>query len=144
MIIPAERLFELANLCILPAWLLLMLAPQWHRTRSLVTSGNYSMAYAVLYLVILALNINIEQFSFSTLQNVQQLFADSNILLAGWIHYLAFDLLIGAWISKDASALKINHFALIPVLALTFYLGPVGYLTYRLIKYIKLLRADAV
>jgi len=143
MMITPEHIFEFANLMILPAWLMLIIAPQWRWTRSLVMTGNYSLAYAVLYIVIIIMNFDVETFNFSTLKNVQMLFSNSHILLAGWVHYLAFDLLIGAWITKDANKVNINHLYIIPVLIFTFYLGPVGYLAYCVTRCFKLLKAKA-
>ena len=61
---------------------------------------------------------------------VAQLFSHRWALLAGWIHFLAFDLFVGSWIAADGSARGIRHLALVPVLLLTFLLGPLGFLAY--------------
>ena len=39
---------------------------------------------------------------FGSLADVATLFGKPELLLAGWIHYLAFDLFIGAWEVRDA------------------------------------------
>jgi hypothetical protein len=56
------------------------------------------------------------------------------MLLAGWIHYLAFDLFIGSWEVRDAQRLGLNHLLVIPCLALTFLFGPIGLMLYFLIR----------
>ena len=56
--------------------------------------------------------------------------ADPWLLLAGWIHYLAFDLLVGAWEARDARERGIPHLFVVPSLILTFLFGPAGWLLY--------------
>jgi hypothetical protein len=46
------------------------------------------------------------------------------------VHYLCFDLAIGAWEARDARRRGVPHLALIPCLAATFMLGPLGLLLY--------------
>jgi hypothetical protein len=53
------------------------------------------------------------------------------MLLAGWLHYLAFDLLIGNREVQDARERGVPHFLVVPCLALTFLFGPAGWLLYR-------------
>lgn len=52
------------------------------------------------------------------------------LLLAGWVHYLAFDLFIGSWEVRDAQRHGLSHLLVVPCLALTFLFGPVGLLLY--------------
>ena len=52
------------------------------------------------------------------------------MLLAGWIHYLAFDFLVGRVVLADAQRRGIHHLLVVPCLLLTFMLGPTGYLVY--------------
>lgn len=137
MSITADHIFEIVNTLILPAWLMLMFAPQWQWTKKIVISGCYSLTFAIVYLLLIIFYFDINNFNFSTLENVKQVFTNDYFLLAGWVHYLAFDLLIGAWIVKDSKENNIHSKILIPVLAFTFYLGPVGYIFYRMYKFIR-------
>jgi hypothetical protein len=56
------------------------------------------------------------------------------LLLAGWIHYLAFDLFVGSWEARDARQRGVPHLALVPCLALTFLFGPAGWLLYGAVR----------
>ena len=67
---------------------------------------------------------------FSSLAGVRALFADDGVLLAGWLHYLAFDLFLGAWICRRAAAEGMNPWLLRLCLPPTFLLGPVGLLLF--------------
>jgi Domain of unknown function (DUF4281) len=72
---------------------------------------------------------------FGTLDEVATLFRAPGVLLAGWVHYLAFDLFIGRWILDDALARADGTSAarralLLPVLLLTFLFGPAGLLAW--------------
>ena len=64
------------------------------------------------------------------------LFSGKPLLAAagGWVHYLAFDLFIGAWQVRDARVQGISHLLVIPCLQLTFLFGPAGLLLYFLIR----------
>jgi hypothetical protein len=68
------------------------------------------------------------------LADVRALFSNDFLLLAGWIHYLAFDLFIGSWEVRDARRLGIHHLTVVPCLVLTFMLGPVGLLLYLALR----------
>ncbi|MFT4720908.1 MAG: hypothetical protein ACI9SB_002081 [Candidatus Azotimanducaceae bacterium] len=68
--------------------------------------------------------------SFTSLQAVMTLFTSPYAALAGWIHYLAFDLFLGVWQVRDAQRRRVNHFAVISCLILTFLAGPAGLLLY--------------
>ncbi len=65
-------------------------------------------------------------------------------MLAGWIHYLAFDLFVGSWEVSDARANGIHHLLVVPCLLATFMAGPIGLALYFAIKYAsRALRAGA-
>jgi hypothetical protein len=70
---------------------------------------------------------------------VRQLFANDWALLAGWMHwmhYLAFDLFVGAWIAAETERANLSRLVLIPVLPLTFLFGPTGLLLFHVIRLI--------
>jgi hypothetical protein len=71
---------------------------------------------------------------FGSLQEVTVLFSNPNLLLAGWIHYLAFDLFVGAWEVRDAQRQGIHHLLVIPCLFATLMAGPAGLALYWLVR----------
>jgi hypothetical protein len=55
--------------------------------------------------------------------------------LVGWVHYLVFDLFVGAWEVRDARRREIPHLAVVPCLVVTLMLGPVGLLAYLTLRF---------
>ena len=143
MLPSADNLFIIMNQFALTGWVLLIVLPNWKFTRWLVQSGAASLALCVVYLVLLIGFAPEANGGFSSLAGVRNLFSQPYILLAGWVHYLAFDLFIGAWISRDARALQISHWLLIPVLGLTFLFGPAGLLAYFVLRGVLLQRRQS-
>ena len=97
----------------------------------LVTGTVVPVAFAVLYAVVIAQHLGRGEGNFNSLAGVAALFANPWNLLAGWVHYLAFDLLTGVWETRDAAKRGIPHWMVIPCLLLTFMLGPAGWLLYQ-------------
>jgi hypothetical protein len=71
---------------------------------------------------------------FGSIAEVRALFANDAALAAGWLHYLAFDLFVGAWIVRDGLETRVPRLLLIPCLALTFLFGPSGLLLYLVLR----------
>ena len=71
---------------------------------------------------------------FGSLAQVEALFGVRELLLAGWLHYLAFDLFVGGWIATRAAELRLSSWLLVPMLALTFMFGPAGLLAYAVVR----------
>jgi len=74
---------------------------------------------------------------FGSLSSVMTLFTQEEAALAGWIHYLAFDLLVGMWMLDQNKKLGIHKAIMAPCLALTFMLGPIGFLVFMIVKTLK-------
>jgi hypothetical protein len=85
---------------------------------------------AAVYLIVMLTNLGAGEGDFMSLAGVGSLFANPWILTAGWIHYLAFDLFIGAWEVRDSQRRRIRHGYVLPCLVFTFLLGPIGLLMY--------------
>lgn len=133
----AYSLFNFLNTLVLIPWLLMILAPYWKWTKALVNSYLVPLILSLVYALLIFINFGAINFAdFGSLQGILKLFknADAWTMSAAWYHYLAFDLLVGTWISNDALSRKINHFLVIPCLFLTFMLGPVGFLFYQLVR----------
>jgi hypothetical protein len=129
-----EQLFSIANTIALLSWLLLAVLPGRRWVTDVMTGKVIPMVFAGLYVVIVAMMLRGAEGGFSTLSGVASLFANRWLLLAGWVHYLAFDLLIGTWEARDARERGLPHLLLIPCLFFTFLLGPAGWLLYMAVR----------
>lgn len=127
---PPETLFPAANMLAMAGWAALLVAPRNRIvTRHLAGLGIpalLSAAYAALF----ALHAPGAEGGFSSLAGVRALFADDGVLLAGWLHYLAFDLFLGACTCRRGAAEGMNPWLLRLRLPPTFLLGPVGLLLF--------------
>ncbi|CAM5200527.1 hypothetical protein BTHI11S_04771 [Bosea thiooxidans] len=132
-VLTLDAAFSSAGQLAMSGWLLLIVAPRW-RIGLTIAGIVVPVLLSIGYLVLIAVNWHDAQGGFSSLDDVASLFAARPLLLAGWVHYLAFDLLIGAWLLRSAQREGVPHAAMIPVLALTFLFGPAGYLLYQLIQ----------
>jgi Domain of unknown function (DUF4281) len=124
-------LFQLASAIALIGWLAIIILPNWQHTTNVTL--NMVAALAVLYLYLLFAKIpGIEKTrgSFSSLGGVIALFKSPKVMLAGWIHFLAFDLMVALYIRADAPLHGIQHLWLIPIYLLTLMFGPAGLLAY--------------
>ncbi len=136
-----EQIFAAANLIALLSWILLAVAPRWALTRRLLMSGGIPLLLAVAYAVLIAAFFGNSEGGFGSLSGVMKLFTNEWAVLAGWIHYLAFDLLVGIWEVNDAQSKGISHWLVLPCLFFTFMLGPIGFLMYFILRAI--LREEA-
>ena len=128
-----DFLFSLANPAALLGWALLVLAPRWRGTRAVVLSGALPLLLAATYAALIGAHYvgpHGGEGGFGSLDEVAALFRDRWALLAGWVHYLCFDMWTGAWELRDAQRRGVPHGLLVPCLALTFLFGPVGLLLY--------------
>jgi len=128
-----EAVFSACNLMAMAGWLALLVAPRSRRV--VVLAGTViPLTLAAIYLTLFALHARGSQGGFSSLAAVAQLFENRWLLLAGWVHYLAFDLFIGSWETRDAMARGVARLWLAPCLVLTFMLGPIGLLCYHVVR----------
>lgn len=125
-----ERVFSLCNTAALAGWIVLALAPRRRWASAFVSGLLLPGLLALVYAVLIAVNLGAGHGGFGRLAAVAALFANPWLLLAGWVHYLAFDLFIGSWEARDAARSGVPHWLLLPCLALTFLLGPLGLLAY--------------
>ena len=130
-----ETLFSLCNGLALVGWLLLVFLPHWRWTAQLVLSGLIPLLLATVYLVLIVAFFGRTEGGFGSLAQVALLFKQPYAILAGWVHYLAFDLFVGAWETRDSQRLGISRWLAIPCLVLTFLLGPIGLLGYHVIRW---------
>ncbi len=133
----AEHLFSFANLVALSGWLLLAVFPRPRWSASLVAGVVIPAVLAIGYLALVATHFGNSKGDFQSLAGVATLFSDPYVLLAGWVHYLAFDLFIGGYEVRDSQRHGISHFIVLPCLFFTFMFGPIGFLLYLVVRVVK-------
>jgi len=132
-----ERVFSVASAIAAVGWLFLIVVPK--RPLPLHVAGVFfPLLLALMYFYFIAMHIRGAEGGFGSLADVAMLFQRRELLLAGWIHYLCFDLFIGAWEVRDSQRHGIPHLVVIPCLVMTFMLGPIGLLFYFAIRSAKL------
>lgn len=129
----AEQLFSILNLVTVAAWLPLVFLPRRRWATTLLPVAVPS-ALATIYVALVIATLTQGEGGFSSLTAVRTLFDNDWGLLAGWTHYLAFDLFIGGWEVRDAQRRGVPHLLVVPALVLTFLFGPAGFLIYLAVR----------
>ena len=132
-----QQVFSTANAVALLAWIMLAVLPGRPWVTKMITTKVVPSLFAVLYTAIALSLFGRTSGGFSTLAGVGMLFSNPWLLLAGWVHYLAFDLLVGSWELQDAREHGISHLLVLPCLALTFLFGPAGWLLYTILRSVR-------
>ncbi len=129
-----ELLFSVAGVLAMVGWLVLLASPfipEWSdKIAGLVIPIFMSLGYVVLSVFFSSGGDG----GFGSLADVAKLFSHQEALLAGWVHFLAFDLLIGAWICRTARQERLSFWLVIPCLPLTFLFGPAGFLAFSVAR----------
>jgi hypothetical protein len=129
-----DLLFKICNSIAPLGWLLMIIAPKWRWTKTIVVSGIFPLLLGIVYVVLIVLFFGKDEGDFNSLQGVMKLFTSPWGVTAGWIHYLAFDMFIGSWELSNSQKHGISHWAMIPCLLLTFFFGPIGLIIYYLVR----------
>ena len=133
-----DSVFQICSTLAMLGWIvLLLLSPFWFSFDKFLI-GVIITLFAIVYAWLIFQVFTPGDFEkFGSLDGVMELFTNKTAVTAGWVHYLAFDLMVGIWIKKNGLKYNIHHLLLVPCLLLTFMLGPIGLLLYLLIRFIK-------
>lgn len=137
-----DQAFQFANTLALAGWITLLASPLIPRWSDRVAGLAIPLLLATGYTAIVLAFWSRGEGGFDTLDNVAALFRSRELLLAGWVHYLAFDLFVGAWEVRTARREVISFIFVIPCLVLTFLFGPVGLLLFSAIRLARTGRAS--
>jgi len=102
-----RRAYTVINGSSAPIWLAMILAPRSRVTRWLVQRASFLfVGLGVGYDVLLASGVahSGEVVDFRDPDSVRAALSSPDFFLAGWAHYIAFDLFVGRWIWEDALA----------------------------------------
>ena len=122
----AGALFSIANNVALVGWAMLIFLPRRYDLIFMFPQYLIPFSISVLYAALIMTNFFTVEGGFGSIGEVRSLFQNDYVLVAGWAHYLAFDLFIGAWIARQADRLGIPRLIQAVLLLATFMFGPMG------------------
>lgn len=140
----AETLFSVTNALTSIGWLCLLASPLLPRLADVAAGVVIPLMLSVIYASLIMAFWTRAEGGFDTLPNVMLLFTDEEVALAGWTHFLAFDLFIGAWIVRTARREGVAFLLVAPCLVFTFLLGPIGFLLFSALRAARALRPNRV
>ena len=132
-----QTFFQVTNTIALLAWIALVVFPSRRLISSVVCATVVPAILACGYAGLIGWQIvsgGPTPTDLSTIDGLQQLFSDDWVFAAAWTHYLVFDMVVGAWIARDAVRLGIPWPLRSLALTLTFLAGPVGFLLHVLAR----------
>lgn len=125
--IPYETVFSMAGNAAMLGWFILIFLPRRFDLLFAIPQYVIPFGLGLVYAgLILPTIYTIEGGGFGSLAQVRALFGNDATLLAGWIHYLAFDLFIGAWIARRSDEIGLPRIVQAPILIATLMFGPMG------------------
>ena len=135
-----ENIYLWINVCIVPFWLMLIIIPNSSFTQIFVNSIVLPLILATTYVYLLYQAITIDEpildiFKlFLSLDNLYTVFATESFLIVFWIHFVALNLFLGSWVSRDAVKYNISRGLAFTPLILIYFSGPLGLVLYWLIR----------
>lgn len=123
-----ETLFQIANPAAMAGWAILMLAPRRWKALGHVARTALPLALSALYAALVLAYFAEAGGGYGSLAEVRTLFAHNHVLVAGWVHFLAFDLMIGALMADRMDRVGVHRALQAPVLLSIFLFGPLGVL----------------
>ncbi len=127
-------LFTAGNVLAVVGWLALVVLPGRPVVVDRLVGLGIPALLGLAYAGLMAAYFADAEGGFSSIAAVRALFQSDALLVAGWLHYLAFDLFVGAWQVRTARAEGIPHLLVVPCLFLTFLFGPVGFLAFLALR----------
>lgn len=133
-----DTIFKITCIIAAIGWIILIvISPFWPKYDKILV-GVIICILAIAYTTLNFANFDPDILShFSSLDGIYSLFKNPALLLAGWVHFLVFDLMVAVWIKKNSVRHGIKHGWLIPALIFTCLLAPFGFLIYILTRWLK-------
>jgi Domain of unknown function (DUF4281) len=132
----ADAAFGLSSSIAMAGWVILIIGTVLSNAviRDILAGTVIPTMLSVFYTAIIAIHWWTSPGGFDRLPAVAALLKSDWMLLAAWMHFLAFDLFVGAWCARDAHVRGLPRILLLPVLPLTFMFGPGGLLLWLMIR----------
>ena len=135
-----ENIYLWTNFGILPLWIMLIMIPNSKFTQFFVNSIIVPLILSATYTYIIYQAILMDEPIFDffklylSLDNLYILFATESFLLVFWLHFLALNLFLGSWISRDGIKYNMPRSLVFVPLILVYLAGPLGLVLYWIIR----------
>ena len=135
-----ENIYLWTNFGILPFWLMLIILPNSKFTQFFVNSIILPLILSTVYIYIIYQIILLDEPIFDvfklylSLDNLYTVFATESFLLVFWLHFLALNLFLGTWISRDGVKYNMSRGLVSVPLILVYFTGPLGLVLYWIIR----------
>ena len=140
-----SAIFTLTNVVAFGGWAMLAFLPRRPAVYSIILFGCVAMlcvAYTAMFVGLFGGLVDpvrvggapAPDLTDYTLPGLRALFMSDGGIVLGWTHYLAFDLFVGLWVSRDADAKRFSRWVQLPVLFLILMAGPIGLLVWLAIR----------
>jgi len=135
-----DTIYLWLNLGVLPFWFTLIFFPQSKICKIFVTS-----IFPLLILMAIDIYLIFEMYKsgynlldnfklYLGLDELTDLFSDSNFIILFWVHFLAINLFCGSWIVSDARNFNASGFIIFLPLIVTYFIGPMGLFIYWIMR----------
>ena len=135
-----ENIYLWTNFGVLPFWAMLILIPNSRLTQIFVNSVILPLILATAYIYVIYQTILLEENLFETFKlylsfdNLYTIFAVESFLLAFWLHFIALNLFLGSWVSRDGVKYIIPKSVVFVPLVLIYFFGPLGLVIYWMVR----------
>ena len=135
-----ENIYVWINFSILPFWLMLIIIPNSKFTQFFVNSIILPLILSTIYIYIIYQTILLGEPIFDVLKlylsldNLYTVFATESFLLVFWLHFIALNLFLGSWISRDGVKYNMPRGLVSFPLILVYFTGPLGLVVYWIIR----------
>ena len=128
-----EILFWFSSIWIIPLWSLMWFLPKHEITSRVMNDVRICILPLLIPYAILVIPNILDIFitlgsEMPTPDLVIEFFQDDDVILIGWLHFLAFDILAGRYIWKRMIDLDRPIYLSTPILILSMMVAPLGFL----------------
>ena len=128
--------FYAVSFLAVPLWTLMIVAPKWKVTHRIMSSVYIVLPFALPYAILVLPHFkDILLFMPPTPEKIGELLSHPYSVVLAWIHFVPLDLFAGRWIYLDSREHNLNVFAMVPILTLCFFLPPLGFSLYFIMRF---------
>ena len=135
-----ENIYLWINFGILPFWLMLVVMPRSNFTQFFVNSVILPLILSATYIYVIYQAILLGEpildlfMLYSSIENLYTIFSSESFLLVFWLHFLALNLFLGSWISRDGVKYNMPRSLVLFPLIFVYFTGPLGLVLYWVIR----------